>query len=412
MASAKDIVSSIISAANRKIQRRRKGQDETDNENHELDKVRATRPIGLQDQQRSSSHASHMKLSIIEIRNFPFQSKSKQEAESLANRRSMALNERQCSVSEIVLMHENKNQPIRCAERSATVDATMMGIVSIAGGGSAAGLSDNVDAMVDTISSNDDSVPFDRTRKYFNPPTESISTIQPPHCSAVSSTSESSSRLSSETGLSCFDASSVLSSASNETKQSNDEITIRTYAGLSATTQERIRRFEQETKAMLQRDQNRQRREAEKREEERRRIEMEWQLAKREMENDDLLDSIVDTTVAPTYFATTARLSAFNDRLTDKSYLDIGSRSTGRIPSLSIAVQQEPTTARVVTQSMPATQPTPPSPPPPPPTPTPTPPPPPPTDNVTDIIVKKLKIEKEVSMVSCCITCMVLLKII
>ncbi|XP_076223162.1 rho GTPase activating protein at 19D isoform X4 [Nomia melanderi] len=372
MASAKDIVSSIISAANRKIQRRRKGQDETDNENHELDK-----------------------------------SKSKQEAESLANRRSMALNERQCSVSEIVLMHENKSQPNRCADRSATVDAAAMGIAAIAGGGSAAGLSDTVDAMADAIGGNDDGAPFDRTRKYFSPPAESISAIQPPHCSAVSSTSESSSRLSSETGLSCFDASSVLSSASNETKQSNDEITIRTYAGLSATTQERIRRFEQETKAMLQRDQNRQRREAEKREEERRRIEMEWQLAKREMENDDLLDSIVDTTVAPNYFANTARLSAFNDRLADKSYLDIGSRSTGRIPSLSIAVQQEPTTARrfahgndsaaAVAQSMPATQPTPPSPPPPPPTPTPTPPPPPPTDNVTDIIVKKLKTDKEES---------------
>lgn len=39
MASAKDIVSSIISAANRKIQRRRKVQDETDNENHEVEKV-------------------------------------------------------------------------------------------------------------------------------------------------------------------------------------------------------------------------------------------------------------------------------------------------------------------------------------------------------------------------------------
>lgn len=42
MASAKDIVSSIISAANRKIQRRRKCQDETDNETHEVDKVRDT----------------------------------------------------------------------------------------------------------------------------------------------------------------------------------------------------------------------------------------------------------------------------------------------------------------------------------------------------------------------------------
>lgn len=40
MASARDIVSSIISAANKKIQRRRKTQDEIDNGEHESDKVR------------------------------------------------------------------------------------------------------------------------------------------------------------------------------------------------------------------------------------------------------------------------------------------------------------------------------------------------------------------------------------
>lgn len=39
MVSAKDIVSSIISAANRKIQRRRKGQDEAENEDHDEEKV-------------------------------------------------------------------------------------------------------------------------------------------------------------------------------------------------------------------------------------------------------------------------------------------------------------------------------------------------------------------------------------
>lgn len=39
MVSAKDIVSSIISAANRKIQRRRKGQDEAENEEHDEEKV-------------------------------------------------------------------------------------------------------------------------------------------------------------------------------------------------------------------------------------------------------------------------------------------------------------------------------------------------------------------------------------
>jgi hypothetical protein len=39
MASARDIVSSIISAANKKIQRRRKNQDEIDNSEHDNDKV-------------------------------------------------------------------------------------------------------------------------------------------------------------------------------------------------------------------------------------------------------------------------------------------------------------------------------------------------------------------------------------
>ncbi|XP_076669695.1 rho GTPase activating protein at 19D isoform X2 [Andrena cerasifolii] len=321
MASAKDIVSSIISAANRKIQRRRKGQDETDNESHhETDKYKA-----------------------------------KQEAESMSNRRSMALNERQCSVSEIVLMHENKNQSGRSADRSdrsSPIDAAVIGGVTTAGNGGIVG--DSVgDNTGDTISSNN-SILSDRSKNnYLNPPAgeliQSIQPIQPIHRSTVSSASESS-RLSSETGLSCFDASSTLSSASNDTKQSNDEVTIRTYAGLSATTQERIRRFEQETKAMLQRDQNRQRREAEKREEERRRIEMEWQLAKREMENDDLLDSIVDTTMTPTYLSSAARLATLNDRITDKSILDIGSRTTARIPPLSIAVQQQPTIVRRVSQ--------------------------------------------------------------
>lgn len=39
MMTAKDIVSSIISAANRKIQRRKKGHDETDNDDQEDEKV-------------------------------------------------------------------------------------------------------------------------------------------------------------------------------------------------------------------------------------------------------------------------------------------------------------------------------------------------------------------------------------
>lgn len=39
MVSARDIVSSIISAANKKIQRRRKGQDDPEIDEHEDDKV-------------------------------------------------------------------------------------------------------------------------------------------------------------------------------------------------------------------------------------------------------------------------------------------------------------------------------------------------------------------------------------
>ncbi|XP_029037342.2 uncharacterized protein LOC114873310 isoform X3 [Osmia bicornis bicornis] len=348
MASAKDIVSSIISAANRKIQRRRKVQDETDNENHEVEKLR-----------------------------------TKQETENLPNRQSMALSERHCSVSMMVMMHENNNQSNRSIDRSPTIDtATIVNRANEtsgdgSGGGEITGGDDRGDDGVgggdgggdgdcggndgngggdggngitrtDRVAKTDNNAENSNDeRKYLNPSVESIdSTIQPVRRSAVSSASESSSRLSSETGLSFFDANSTLSSASNDTKQSNDEVAIRTYAGLSATTQERIRRFEQETKAMLQRDQNRQRREAEKREEERRRIEMEWQLAKREMENDDLLDSIVDTTVTPNYH----RLSAINDRPADKSFLDMASRPASRIPPLSIAVQQQPTTARRVSR--------------------------------------------------------------
>ncbi|XP_018363761.1 PREDICTED: rho GTPase-activating protein 21-A isoform X2 [Trachymyrmex cornetzi] len=268
MASARDIVSSIISAANKKIQRRRKNQDEIDNSEHD-------------------------------------KTKSKQESENLPTiRQSMALNERQCSVSEIVQMHESKNQSNHSTDRSLSVDA-------------------NSDLSHKTSSLN--------RAKY------AIQSAPP----SVDST-----RLSIDTGLSSAETSSTVSSnASNQTKQSNDEVTILTYAGLSATTQERVRRFEEETKAMLQRDQHRQKLEAEKREEEKRRIEIEWQLAKREMENDDLLDSIVDTTVSPSLLS--ERLSGLNERLADKSLIDLPekhsrSRSTTR-PPLSIAVQQHPT---------------------------------------------------------------------
>ncbi|XP_023288793.1 rho GTPase-activating protein 21-like [Orussus abietinus] len=236
--------------ANRKIQRRRKGQNEPDGEDQEDDKT-----------------------------------KPKQDMESLPTvRQSMALNERQCSVSEIVLMHENKSHSNHST------------------------LNDRTDHVVLPGNNNIGSPPNGSTnRMKYN----TSSQAQP---------SQGSPRSSSEIGQSSLDTMSMSSATSNDTRQSNDEVAIRTYAGLSATTQERIRRFEQETKAMLQRDQHRQRREAEKREEERRRIEMEWQLAKREMENDDILDSIVDNTVRQSR-----------------------SRSTTRVAPLSVAVQQQPT---------------------------------------------------------------------
>ncbi|XP_046594861.1 uncharacterized protein LOC107217391 isoform X12 [Neodiprion lecontei] len=275
MVSARDIVSSIISAANRKIQRRRKGQDEPDNEEHDDDKSRTQQQV----------------------------------ENSAASRQSMAMAERQCTVSEMVSMHENKSQSNQSASSS----------------GSNTNFSGNSSATNSTL-----------TQPQYST-SQQIGTT----------TSSESPRISDDVSQSTFDTISNISNFSNDTKQSNDEVAIRTYAGLSATTQERIRKFEQETKAMLQRDQPRQRREAEKREEERKRIEMEWQLAKQEMENDDLLDNIVVGAVTPTFF--TERLSSSNTRLSGRS-IDVNdscnqsrATATARILPISVAVQQQPT---------------------------------------------------------------------
>lgn len=73
-----------------------------------------------------------------------------------------------------------------------------------------------------------------------------------------------------------------------------DEVAIRSYAGLSASTQERIRRFEMETRAMLHRDLTRHRRETERRDAERLRLEELWQRAKQDMESEDILDQLAD----------------------------------------------------------------------------------------------------------------------
>lgn len=232
----------------------------------------------------------------------------------------MALNERQCSVSEMVLMHENKNQPNNTNDRG-----TNTTIISTNTNGSA-----NGSPLNNSTSSN--------RSKYSNTSMQNQQQMQ--LLSNTSSLSLDSPR--NESSTNSLDTVSLISTTSNDTKQSNEDVAIRTYAGLSATTQERIRRFEQETKAMLQRDQHRQRREAEKREEERRRIGMEWQLAKREMENDDILDGIVDTAVCPPYIVD--RLANINERIADGNNGDRHrSKSTTRLTPLSIAVQQQPT---------------------------------------------------------------------
>ncbi|KAG0721507.1 hypothetical protein GWK47_046303 [Chionoecetes opilio] len=79
-----------------------------------------------------------------------------------------------------------------------------------------------------------------------------------------------------------------------------DEVAIRSYAGLSASTQERIRRFEMETRAMLHRDLTRHRRETERRDVERQRLEELWQRAKQDMESEDILDQLADNPTGKT----------------------------------------------------------------------------------------------------------------
>ncbi|KAK3907945.1 Rho GTPase-activating protein 23 [Frankliniella fusca] len=73
----------------------------------------------------------------------------------------------------------------------------------------------------------------------------------------------------------------------------SDDVAIMSYANLAQTTQERIKRFEQETKAMLERDLYRQNRDSQQWDEQRRQIERQWLEAKQELENDDALDSVI-----------------------------------------------------------------------------------------------------------------------
>lgn len=75
-----------------------------------------------------------------------------------------------------------------------------------------------------------------------------------------------------------------------------DDVAIMSYANLAQTTQERIKRFEEETKAMLERDLYRQNRDSQQWDEQRKQIERQWLQAKEELEADDALDSVISVT--------------------------------------------------------------------------------------------------------------------
>lgn len=76
----------------------------------------------------------------------------------------------------------------------------------------------------------------------------------------------------------------------------SDDVAIMSYANLAQTTQERIKRFEQETKAMLERDLYRQNRDSQQWDEQRKQIERQWLEAKQELEADDALDNVIGGT--------------------------------------------------------------------------------------------------------------------
>ncbi|XP_018896403.2 rho GTPase-activating protein 23 isoform X9 [Bemisia tabaci] len=105
-------------------------------------------------------------------------------------------------------------------------------------------------------------------------------------CMTVS-TRQASSSSSSSTSNTISPGDAASTNSRKVTNEQVDDGVTWTYANLSATTQERIKRFEQETRAMLQRDRLRT-------ENEKERLEREWQQAKRELEADDALDRLAD----------------------------------------------------------------------------------------------------------------------
>ena len=105
-----------------------------------------------------------------------------------------------------------------------------------------------------------------------------------------SSTNSSRRQSSSVRPVSTYDS----SSGSNRPTHHHDGIAIKSYRDLSANTQERIRRFEEETRAMLDRDLSKQRRHSTKLDFDKQSLEEAWQKAKKELEEEDLLDLMAD----------------------------------------------------------------------------------------------------------------------
>ncbi|XP_022239347.1 uncharacterized protein LOC106457641 isoform X2 [Limulus polyphemus] len=80
----------------------------------------------------------------------------------------------------------------------------------------------------------------------------------------------------------------------------DDGVVLHTYEEVSALTKERIKSFEQETRAILQRDIYKHQEKSSHHQMAREQIEREWRRAKQEIEQDDLLDQVADN---PSFFA-------------------------------------------------------------------------------------------------------------
>ncbi|GAB6020010.1 hypothetical protein CHUAL_002760 [Chamberlinius hualienensis] len=114
-------------------------------------------------------------------------------------------------------------------------------------------------------------------------------------------------------------------SVPNET---SDQSVLKTYAGLSASMQERIRKFELETKALLQRDSSATRSDQQL---DRQRIEDEWQRAKFDLEHDeDFLDRLADNSLV---------INNYN------SSLDVNSKLESPLPSSPPKIQRQTSSA-------------------------------------------------------------------